>query len=93
MTIQNWVGGVPLQHQPCCPDQEWWELNQSSRRDHVLDEVLAVDHTYAAGFCGNGSSLCHAPDGLRSSRAWTPNDPERVGTSEFGGRAEGDLLG
>jgi hypothetical protein len=59
----------------------------------VLDEVLAADRTYAAGFFGNGSSLCHAPDGLRSSRAWTPNDPERVGTSEFGGRAEGDLLG
>jgi hypothetical protein len=54
MTIQNWVGGVPLQQQPCCPDQEWWELNQSSRRDHVLDEVLAANHTYAAGFCGKG---------------------------------------
>ena len=48
------VGGVPLQHQPSCPDQEWWELNQSSRRDHVLDEVLAASRIYAAGLCDKG---------------------------------------
>ena len=53
MMIQNWVGGVPCSINPAAQIRRW-ELNQSSRRDHVLDEVLAANRTYAAGFFGKG---------------------------------------
>jgi carbonic anhydrase len=60
----------------------------------VLDEVLAANRTYAAGFCDKGKL---AMPRARRFAIFTCMDAQvtrnGVGTSEFGGRAEGDLLG